>query len=160
MATKHLSTKHGTKLIGLAALLALGSVSYLVFDGGGADENFQARDQANLTLEQGRQIYAENCAACHGVNLEGQPNWRTRNANGRLPAPPHDASGHTWHHDDQTLFDLTKYGISALVGRPVETDMPAYEGKLTDHEIRAALAFIRSQWPKKIQERQSALNQR
>ena len=61
-------------------------------------------------------LYQQYCASCHGVDLEGQPNWRQRDENGFLPAPPHDASGHTWHHPDQLLFDVTKYGTTAFVG--------------------------------------------
>lgn len=64
-------------------------------------------------VDTGRRLYAAHCAACHGANLEGQANWRTRLANGRLPAPPHDASGHTWHHSDQVLLDITKKGPAA-----------------------------------------------
>lgn len=108
----------------------------------------------------GKSIYNSQCAACHGANLEGQPNWRTRKANGRLPAPPHDETGHTWHHDDATLFNLTKYGLAALVGQPVETDMPAYDGVLTDNEIRAVLAYIRSRWPEHIRQQQQNLTER
>lgn len=106
----------------------------------------------------GRTVYASQCAACHGANLEGQPNWRERKPDGRLPAPPHDETGHTWHHDDATLFNLTKYGFSALVGRPVETDMPAYDGVLTDEQIRASLAYIKSRWPAQIQARQAEMS--
>lgn len=106
----------------------------------------------------GRTVYASQCAVCHGANLEGQPNWRERKPDGRLPAPPHDETGHTWHHDDATLFNLTKYGLSALVGRPVETDMPAYDGVLTDEQIRASLAYIKSRWPAQIQARQAEMN--
>ena len=51
-------------------------------------------------LATGKAVYERHCAACHGANLEGQPNWRSRDPSGRLPAPPHDASGHTWHHPD------------------------------------------------------------
>jgi len=108
----------------------------------------------------GRSIYNSQCAACHGVNLEGQPNWRTRKANGRLPAPQHDETGHTWHHDDATLFNLTKYGLAALVGQPVETDMPAYDGVLTDDQIRAVLAYIKSRWPEHIRHRQKEMTER
>lgn len=50
-------------------------------------------DEGRITL--GKTVYAANCAACHGVNLEGQANWREWLANGRLPAPPHDKTGHT-----------------------------------------------------------------
>ncbi|KKL47389.1 hypothetical protein LCGC14_2336000, partial [marine sediment metagenome] len=59
-------------------------------------------------IELGQQVYAENCASCHGAELEGQPDWRRRLDNGRMPAPPHDADGHTWHHADGQLFTITK----------------------------------------------------
>ena len=55
-------------------------------------------DQGRIV--QGKTVYTANCAACHGANLEGQANWRERLDNGRLPAPPHDKTGHTWHHPD------------------------------------------------------------
>ena len=106
----------------------------------------------------GREVYAQHCAACHGENLEGEPNWRMRKADGRLPAPPHDASGHTWHHTDDVLFALTKQGPAALVGGDYETDMPAYEGVLSDDEILAVLAYIKSTWPDDIRARHDAMN--
>jgi mono/diheme cytochrome c family protein len=104
----------------------------------------------------GRQIYAERCATCHGVRLEGQPNWMTRKPNGRLPAPPHDVSGHTWHHPDQQLIVITKKGMSGVVAG-YRSDMPAFEGVLTDAQIAAVLAFIESNWPLEIRSRQRAL---
>ena len=109
---------------------------------------------------QGLQVYADNCASCHGENLEGQPNWRQRNAEGRLPAPPHDPSGHTWHHSDQLLFDLTKFGLAAVSGKDYATDMPVYKDILSDQEIIAVLSFIKSTWPKEIRDRHDQLNQK
>lgn len=64
----------------------------------------------------GQRLYMNHCAACHGINLQGAPNWHRRNAAGYLPAPPHDETGHTWHHRDQLLFDLTKYGPQVVAG--------------------------------------------
>jgi len=108
----------------------------------------------------GRKVYANQCASCHGANLEGQANWRQRRADGRLPAPPHDESGHTWHHPDQQLFELTKYGTAVFVGDDYQSDMQGYESDLTDSEILAVLAFIKSSWPKEIQERHNGINRR
>ena len=99
-------------------------------------------------LALGQQLYAANCASCHGANLEGQPDWRRRNENGRMPAPPHDASGHTWHHADRPLFTITKLGVGAVVP-DYESDMPAFEGILSDDEIVAVLAWIKSTWPER-----------
>ena len=108
-------------------------------------------------VDTGRRLYAAHCAACHGANLEGQANWRTRLANGRLPAPPHDASGHTWHHSDQVLLDITKKGPAAYPAG-YGTDMPAYADKLTDEDMIAILAFVKSTWPAEIRDRQQRLS--
>ena len=108
-------------------------------------------------VARGKVIYAEHCASCHGANLEGQPNWRERLPNGRLPAPPHDATGHTWHHPDKQLFEMVKNGTAGIVPG-YETDMPAYKGVLSDTEIWAILSFIESTWPGEIRTRQQRLN--
>jgi mono/diheme cytochrome c family protein len=94
----------------------------------------------------GRDLYALHCASCHGANLEGQPEWMRRLPSGRLPAPPHDASGHTWHHPDGVLFRIVKEGTAAVVGQGYESDMPAFAGILSDQQIRDVLAFIKSTW--------------
>lgn len=95
----------------------------------------------------GAAVYEANCAACHGANLEGQPDWRVADEDGRLPTPPHDETGHTWHHDRDTLFRLTKYGVGALINDPdYASNMPIYEGVLSDEEIIAVLSYIKSTW--------------
>ncbi|AYE87222.1 MAG: cytochrome c [Sulfitobacter sp.] len=99
-------------------------------------------------LDQGADLYAENCASCHGADLEGQPDWRRRLDNGRMPAPPHDETGHTWHHADQQLFDITKNGLASVVPG-YESDMPVFEGILSDAEITAILGYIKSTWPER-----------
>ncbi len=106
-----------------------------------------ASDQA--LVMHGRTIYAQHCASCHGAKLEGQPNWRDRLPNGRLPAPPHDASGHTWHHPDSVLVDIIRHGLVPGKTAPdgYESDMPAYGGALKDGDIVAVLAYIKSTWP-------------
>jgi mono/diheme cytochrome c family protein len=144
--------------LGSLVVVALGLGLYWQFGRPTTDVVIAYRDAEMVAL--GEEIYAAQCAACHGVELEGQPNWRERGENGRLPAPPHDQSGHTWHHGDQQLFELTKYGTAAVVGGSYESDMPGYEGELTDREIVAVLAFIKSSWPQEIRERHDEINQR
>jgi mono/diheme cytochrome c family protein len=102
----------------------------------------------------GRQLYAANCASCHGVNLEGQPNWQQPNADGSLPAPPHDASGHTWHHNDAALFATTKFGGAATSPVATPNRMPGFGGTLSDREIWAVLSYIKSTWPVELQQQQ------
>ena len=112
-------------------------------------------------VSRGEIIYSDNCASCHGANLEGEENWRQRKPDGRLPAPPHDETGHTWHHPDQQLFDITKYGLANLSGlSDYESDMPVYEDVLSDDEIIAVLSYIKSQWPREIRERHDEMNRR
>jgi mono/diheme cytochrome c family protein len=109
----------------------------------------------------GQELYATACASCHGVSLEGQPNWRVRRADGRLPAPPHDETGHTWHHPDDQLFAMTKFGPAAFAGLDdYKSDMPAFEGVLSDREIRAVLAYIKSTWPAEVRARQDGISRR
>lgn len=107
-------------------------------------------DTAEILL--GQRVYVEYCASCHGANLEGQPDWRTRRPDGRLPAPPHDATGHTWHHSTAQLIELTRKGVTGLVPG-YESDMPAFEGVLTDAEIAAVIAYIASTWPQELRRR-------
>jgi mono/diheme cytochrome c family protein len=128
---------------------------------GSAPEREQLRpDDAALTA-RGKQVYADHCASCHGARLEGQPRWRERGPDGMLPAPPHDATGHTWHHPDDVLFRLTKHGVGTLIGDPgYKSAMPAYAGVLGDDEIIAVLSWIKSQWPAEIRRRHDEMNER
>ena len=113
-------------------------------------------------LTNGQSLYAEHCASCHGANLEGQPDWRMPNENGVLPAPPHDETGHTWHHDNQLLFEYTQLGgEAALAARGVTgfaSGMPEFGGALTDDDIWDILAYVRSTWPERVQEIQAGRN--
>ena len=110
---------------------------------------------AEPDLARGADLYAENCASCHGADLEGQPDWRAPLPDGTMPAPPHDATGHTWHHGDALLFEYTRLGGEALLAaRGIEgfqSGMPGFGEVLTEAEIRDVLAFIRSTWPEDIQ---------
>jgi mono/diheme cytochrome c family protein len=143
----------------IAAILALaaGLGVLAALPGGVLPPATSGKGEANV-LAEGRAIYAQYCARCHGADLEGQSNWQTPLPSGRLPAPPHDASGHTWHHSDRVLFEITKRGPAAVVGGGYESDMPGFAGVLTDERIEAVLAFIKSRWPereRRFQERVS-----
>ena len=106
----------------------------------------------------GQQVYASFCAGCHGGNLEGQPNWRQRLPLGNFPAPPHDETGHTWHHADQWLFEIVKYGGKYHAPTRYRSAMSAYQEMLSDAEIWAVLAFIKSRWPAAIRAQQEQQN--
>ena len=140
-----LAAAGGGLAVAAAAAAALG-----FFDSGTQQA---AEDPPRIAM--GRALYTQHCASCHGDRLQGQPNWRERKPDGRLPAPPHDETGHTWHHSDEQLFELTKKGVSAIVPN-YQSDMPAFEGVLTDEQIRAVLAFIKSTWSPETRRRQEA----
>ncbi len=129
--------------IAFAVIVAIGITALVWFD-------FRQPDNNAEILARGEVLYGENCASCHGVNLEGQKNWRTRNQDGTMPAPPHNNDGHTWHHDDRLLFDYTKLGgAQAMADRGLSdfnSGMPAFEGILSDAEMDDLWAFIRSTW--------------
>ena len=132
-------------------LLILGVVWHVGREGeSGAD----ASDPALVAL--GVAVYGKHCASCHGEDLEGEPDWRRRKADGTLPSPPHDATGHTWHHSDDMLFRLVRDGPAEIAGSDYRSAMPAYAGILEDREIWAVLAYIKSRWPADIREAQAA----
>lgn len=133
-----------------------GALMMLVATQAQAAHELDGRDIAT-----GEQLYAEHCAACHGAQLEGQPDWRIPDESGVLPAPPHDETGHTWHHDNALLFNYTKLGGAALMkarGLAFNSGMPGFQDALTDAEIWNILAFIRSTWPDEVQQMQITRN--
>jgi S-disulfanyl-L-cysteine oxidoreductase SoxD len=139
---------------GLAVVLAL---AMLYTATRGKPVRLLADDADAMAL--GAKVYTTQCASCHGAKLEGQANWRARGADGVLPAPPHDASGHTWHHPDDVLFRITKYGVAKAANIPdYRSAMPAFEGVLTDAEIIAVLSWIKAQWPAGIRSQQELIN--
>ena len=144
----------------IAAIVGIAVVWGCVADPfGSRSPAYALRPDDATTLALGERVYKAQCASCHGADLEGQPDWRTRDAKGLLPAPPHDVSGHTWHHPDETLFRITKYGVAKAAGmNDYVSSMPAYEGVLSDEEIIAVLSWIKSRWPASVRLRHDQMN--
>ena len=103
----------------------------------------------------GEDVYNTYCAACHGFDLEGEANWQQPNADGSFRAPPHDETGHTWHHNDSYLIESIRLGGVRLEPNIGVSAMPAYDDVLSDAQIAAVLAYIKSSWPSEILEAQS-----
>jgi mono/diheme cytochrome c family protein len=112
---------------------------------------------ATTDPDSGRALYVEHCAACHGFDLEGESDWRSPDANGFYPAPPHDETGHTWHHGDSMLIDYITRGGQAVMdemGVTFTSGMPGFDSVLTQSEIEAILDYIKSTWPENIRDAQ------
>jgi mono/diheme cytochrome c family protein len=145
-------------VIAFVAIMALGLVVLNIARRSGT--NGTRADVANSEqVALGQQVYATHCASCHGAKLEGQPNWKEELPTGGRPAPPHDASGHTWHHPDSLLFDIISRGGQAFAQPPKQYNMPAFGSILSDTEIWAVIAYLKSTWPPDIQAAQELVNQ-
>ncbi|MCF6303407.1 MAG: c-type cytochrome [Devosiaceae bacterium] len=149
--------------LGLVLLTAVGGVGWWVFQ----SQEIAAKpgalfypDDVQLVAE-GKELYGANCASCHGVNLEGAQNWKTPGEDGLLPAPPHDETGHTWHHPDEMLFGIIKFGLAEFANlENYKTNMPIYKDSMSDEEIVAVFSYIKSTWPQEIQNGHDEMNQR
>ncbi|PKP68849.1 MAG: cytochrome C [Alphaproteobacteria bacterium HGW-Alphaproteobacteria-4] len=145
-------------------VLVLATAALVVGIGGGywwrgATSTPQAPLFAAADTVAGAALYQANCAACHGANLEGAEDWQTPGADGRLPPPPHDESGHTWHHGDMLLFNYTELGGAEALARQgvaYDSGMPGFADTLTDAQIVDILAFIKSTWPERERQAQAA----
>lgn len=125
-----------TRRKGLIVLLAL-VVGTLVACGQGsgdaADEPqflYPVRPTETL-VAKGQPLYAQNCASCHGDAETSHP---------LASAPPHTDAGHTWHHADRALVEWILDGV------PLATTMPKWRGQLTEEEVVAILAYIKTFW--------------
>ncbi len=147
-------------IIVAAVILAGIGAAYLMFGlPGSVTGTADPSDAGQVAL--GKAVYGTACASCHGVALEGQPDWRKALPGGGFPAPPHDETGHTWHHADEFLFRYTKLGAKEGLGvTEFKSNMAAFKDTLSDAETWAVLAFIKSRWPAAIRERQERINRR
>ncbi len=99
---------------------------------------------SDLEIRRGEALYNQYCLSCHGGPTGGS----------MMDYPPrHNANGHTWHHSDCQLREIIQNGgdeMTAMMRRmmapPNAPAMPAFKGVLTDEEIEAILAFIKTWW--------------
>lgn len=136
----------------LALALAIGSAAAQT-----ATAHFADADNEAL-VARGKTVYGTVCAACHGRRLQGQALWQLMDRFAGRRAPPHDATGHTWRHSDDDLFAMTKFGHFPGTPPQVRSWMPAFGGHLSDREILAVIAYIKSNWPTGIRASQAMLN--
>lgn len=96
-------------------------------------------------VSRGGELYAEHCAVCHGVRAEGADRWRTRGADGKMPPPPLNGTGHGWHHPAAVLMHVILEGSPGGRG-----NMPAWKGKLTGEDTASVIAWFQSHWPDEV----------
>ncbi len=123
--------------------VALAAVILVACGGGSSTDSPFPIEITSQRVAAGEQVYAANCATCHG-EVSGPP---------ALPgSPPHGEDGHTWHHADRHLF-------AWILDRPPAAQlMPAFRGTLSDDEVYAVLAYIKSEWPDDILSRQNEMS--
>ncbi len=112
-------------------------------------------------LALGEQLYIQNCASCHGVNGEGQfPNAPLQpDATGRLGAPPHNETGHTWHHGDGLLIRYVLEGGVSLMDPANFYPMPAFGDQLSETDVMSIIAYIKTMWTDEQRTRQQKVTE-
>jgi len=105
----------------------------------------QTRWYTQEQVDAGAVLYLQNCETCHKKNAEGTAEWKTRDANGKLPPPPLNGTAHAWHHPLSILRTVVMRG-----GAPVGGSMPAFGDKLDATQIDAILAWVQSHWSEDI----------
>ncbi len=94
-----------------------------------------ARATPDPLVNKGAALYQANCQSCHGGAAGGSL---------RDIPPPHNASGHTWHHPDQQLTEIILNGLD--ISLPGESKMPAFKDKLNAEDVQAILALLKTWW--------------
>tara|TARA_B100001287_G_C22255659_1_gene332489 strand:+ start:72 stop:506 length:435 start_codon:yes stop_codon:yes gene_type:complete len=98
-----------------------------------------------LKIEAGKLLYNQYCASCHQVNLTGAKNWKGFDEDGHRKAPPLNGTGHTWHHSDELLHKIIKYGFAKLI-KNYEGKMMGFGDNIEDEGIDNILSYIKSYW--------------
>ena len=109
------------------------------------DAHYDRSQISPARLMQGRDLFRKNCTVCHGLNAEGDADWRKRDKDGKFPAPPLNGTGHAWHHPQKALIYTIKNGTKALGG-----NMPGWKDKLSDDEIESIILWFQSKWPDEL----------
>ncbi|MAZ06069.1 cytochrome c [Marinobacter sp. SS8-8] len=116
-------------------------------------------DSAPTEVIQGRQIYEQYCAACHGRQGEGAANWKKPDDKGEMPPPPHDETGHTWRHSDAMLYRMIAEGWRHPFNKSDRLTMPAFEKRMTAQEIQSVIDYLKTLWTDEQREYQKTESQ-
>jgi len=111
-------------------------------DAGRTWTSFEGSDKATPErIAEGRQLFEDNCQACHGVRGIGEsPDDPAAQDEYGFKAPALNDDMHAWHHSDAGLRQTIRRG-SARNER-----MIAWKDQLSEPEIDSILAYIKSLW--------------
>lgn len=140
-----------------AVLVLAGEAGFGIASAGATPASILPYDDP-AEVEAGSAVYEENCASCHGGDLQGEADWQTRDGEGYLPAPPLDGTGHAWHHPDEQLLEVVRKGVAAIAGGGYKSRMEGFGGVLSDAELRQVLAYVKSSWPADVIARHNQIN--
>jgi len=114
-------------------------------DGSHNEARVEGRWYTPSQVEDGRIVFKDNCASCHGERAQGTFRWNKKMADGSYPPPPLNGTAHTWHHPYRLLKKTINDGGLAIGGK-----MPAFKDKLSEADKDAVIAFFQSHWPDNI----------
>ena len=141
MASAAMASEKAGQSVSIIRRLALLGALLVVPSAGFAD-----RVSDPQVLAQGRDIYQQHCAACHGSEGQGLvADWKNPGADGKYPPPPLNGTEHTWHHPLSQLVRVVRDGTAKLGG-----NMPAWSDKLSTEQIENTLHYVISLWPDDI----------
>jgi mono/diheme cytochrome c family protein len=89
-------------------------------------------NQRNKKPRTAAELYARNCASCHGTG------GRAKTTKGKF-SHARDLTDAKWHDDvtDERIFN------SIMNGRNVRGNMPAFSDKLNEKEVDSLVSFVR-----------------
>ena len=118
-----------------------------------AHSHYPITTDSEENILKGKKLYNQYCASCHQVNLSGAKNWKGFDEDGHRKAPPLNGTGHTWHHTDELLHKIIKYGFAKLI-KDYQGKMMGFGENINDEGIDNILSYIKSYWKDDIYEYQ------
>ena len=143
-------------VLGAAIALLIGAIAWLrLAPGDVGTPSFTPDPNLSTQERRGFNVYVANCASCHGGPTGG----------GMMDYPPrHNANGHTWHHPDCELKEIVREGgdemtdmMRRMMAPSNAPTMQAFRDRLSDDEIDAVLAFIKTMWTPEERDAQATI---
>lgn len=125
-------------------VLIMGTLLFAACSNGGAEPDPTPAPSPDVA--RGETLYNKLCISCHGGSTGGTI---------RDIPPPHNANGHTWHHPDQQLANIILNGLDLSISS--EKKMPAFKDELSDADVQAILAYIKTLWTDEQREFQATV---